>query len=278
MPTHERAVRNDRRGHWRPPPTLKTCPVRRKRDGFQTLCNADCPERRSNNWSTFTETVPQSTVSPAGAKSTGPLSWLTLHGPVLLDGAWPLSGGSARTFWSPRGRGHGPWPFAADFPERVESLALVNTFVSPQFRHRYPDYVRDGDAPLVGVEGIVCLVWRESCAWCGGNRRALHAHRSGVVRGPLSDGRVGDAERRDPIRDDDHRKKEGPSDSVSKLMPPGNCMGTARRTVQSGREFPPVGLHRLARGSPMNHLGLMEALAGHRHRRRVTHHTGVESR
>jgi class 3 adenylate cyclase len=45
--------------------------------------------------------------------------------------------------------------FAADFPERVESLALVNTFVSPQYRHRYPDYVQDGDAPLLGVDGII---------------------------------------------------------------------------------------------------------------------------
>lgn len=45
--------------------------------------------------------------------------------------------------------------FAANFPERVESLALVNTFVSPQYRHRYPDYVQDGDAPLLGVDGIV---------------------------------------------------------------------------------------------------------------------------
>ena len=45
--------------------------------------------------------------------------------------------------------------FAADFPERVESLALVNTFVSPQYRHRYLDYVQDGDAPLLGVDGIV---------------------------------------------------------------------------------------------------------------------------
>ena len=55
--------------------------------------------------------------------------------------------------------------FAADFPERVESLALVNTFVSPQYRHRYPDYVRDGDAPLLGVEGIVERFMHIAAAW-----------------------------------------------------------------------------------------------------------------
>jgi class 3 adenylate cyclase len=57
--------------------------------------------------------------------------------------------------------------FAADFPERVESLALVNTFVSPQYRHLYPDYFRDGDPALIGVEEIVnrfmgiAAVWSE---------------------------------------------------------------------------------------------------------------------
>lgn len=55
--------------------------------------------------------------------------------------------------------------FAADFPERVESLALVNTFISPQYRDRIPDYVRDGDAPILGVGGIVERFMHIAAAW-----------------------------------------------------------------------------------------------------------------
>ena len=35
--------------------------------------------------------------------------------------------------------------FAADFPARVESLTLVNTFVSPRYQSRIPNYTRSGD-------------------------------------------------------------------------------------------------------------------------------------
>ena len=45
--------------------------------------------------------------------------------------------------------------FAADFPDRVESLTMVNTFVSPRYRDRHPSYVQEGDAPILGVDGIV---------------------------------------------------------------------------------------------------------------------------
>lgn len=57
--------------------------------------------------------------------------------------------------------------FAADFPDKVESLMLLNTFVSPRYRDRYPDYVQDGDAPLLGLDKIVerfmaiAAVWSE---------------------------------------------------------------------------------------------------------------------
>jgi pimeloyl-ACP methyl ester carboxylesterase len=37
--------------------------------------------------------------------------------------------------------------FAADFPERVESLVLLNSMVPPRYRRRIPDYVQDGDPP-----------------------------------------------------------------------------------------------------------------------------------
>ena len=42
--------------------------------------------------------------------------------------------------------------FAADFPERVESLVLLNSVVSPRYRQRIPDYVQDGDPPLQKIE------------------------------------------------------------------------------------------------------------------------------
>jgi class 3 adenylate cyclase len=39
--------------------------------------------------------------------------------------------------------------FAADHPERVESLALMNTFVSPRYYGRIPAHIRPGDPPLM---------------------------------------------------------------------------------------------------------------------------------
>lgn len=45
--------------------------------------------------------------------------------------------------------------FAADSPERVESLILLNTFVSPRYRGRLPDYAEAGDPPLQTTEQIV---------------------------------------------------------------------------------------------------------------------------
>jgi class 3 adenylate cyclase len=38
--------------------------------------------------------------------------------------------------------------FAADFPERVESLVLLNTFVPPRYRRRILDHVAPDDRPL----------------------------------------------------------------------------------------------------------------------------------
>jgi class 3 adenylate cyclase len=45
--------------------------------------------------------------------------------------------------------------FAADFPERVESLILLNTFVSPRYRDRVPDYAQDGDGWRLTTEEII---------------------------------------------------------------------------------------------------------------------------
>jgi class 3 adenylate cyclase len=45
--------------------------------------------------------------------------------------------------------------FAADFPERVESLMLLNTFVSPRYRERMPDYTKAGDPPIILKDEIV---------------------------------------------------------------------------------------------------------------------------
>lgn len=44
--------------------------------------------------------------------------------------------------------------FAADFPERVESLVLVNSMVSFRYRQRIVDYVQDGDPPLQTTKQI----------------------------------------------------------------------------------------------------------------------------
>lgn len=55
--------------------------------------------------------------------------------------------------------------FAADFPERVESLGLINTFASPQYRDRYPDYIQEGAAPLLGVDAIVERFMQIAAVW-----------------------------------------------------------------------------------------------------------------
>ncbi len=45
--------------------------------------------------------------------------------------------------------------FAADFPDRVESMVLINSFVSPRYRDRTRDYIQDGDPPLQTTEQII---------------------------------------------------------------------------------------------------------------------------
>ena len=39
--------------------------------------------------------------------------------------------------------------FAVDYPERVESLTLINTFVPPRYQARIRAYIRDGDPPIL---------------------------------------------------------------------------------------------------------------------------------
>jgi len=39
--------------------------------------------------------------------------------------------------------------FAADFPERVETVTLVNTVASPRYYDRIPEFIRAGDPPLM---------------------------------------------------------------------------------------------------------------------------------
>jgi hypothetical protein len=53
-------------------------------------------------------------------------------------------GWGARTSPDVGGRIHGPF-LRADFPERVESLTLLNTFVSPRYYGRIPQHMRKGD-------------------------------------------------------------------------------------------------------------------------------------
>lgn len=55
--------------------------------------------------------------------------------------------------------------FAADFPERVESLALINTFVSPRYRPSMRDHERDGDPPTLAVDEIVDRFMRIAAVW-----------------------------------------------------------------------------------------------------------------
>lgn len=55
--------------------------------------------------------------------------------------------------------------FAADFPERVESLVLLNTFVSPRYIDRVLDYAQDGDAPRLTKEQIIERFLKIAATW-----------------------------------------------------------------------------------------------------------------
>ncbi len=44
--------------------------------------------------------------------------------------------------------------FAVEYPERVESLTVMNSFVPPAYRHRLSDYIREGDPPILSEEQI----------------------------------------------------------------------------------------------------------------------------
>jgi class 3 adenylate cyclase len=55
--------------------------------------------------------------------------------------------------------------FAADFPERVERLVLINTLVPPRYRMRVRDYVRDGDPPLQTEKQVVDKFLRMAETW-----------------------------------------------------------------------------------------------------------------
>jgi class 3 adenylate cyclase/pimeloyl-ACP methyl ester carboxylesterase len=61
--------------------------------------------------------------------------------------------------------------FAADFPERVESLTLLNTFVPPRYQSRIREYIRDGDPPILNGRQIyehferVLKVWGEDASY-----------------------------------------------------------------------------------------------------------------
>jgi class 3 adenylate cyclase len=61
--------------------------------------------------------------------------------------------------------------FAANFPDQVESLVLVNSIVSPRYRLRIPDYVQEGDPPLQKTKEIyerflkVVETWSEEPAY-----------------------------------------------------------------------------------------------------------------
>jgi class 3 adenylate cyclase len=55
--------------------------------------------------------------------------------------------------------------FAADFPEQVESLVLLNTFTSPRYRDRYLKYRQDGDPPIQTLDEIVARFLRVVETW-----------------------------------------------------------------------------------------------------------------
>jgi class 3 adenylate cyclase len=55
--------------------------------------------------------------------------------------------------------------FAADFPDRVESLMVIGSFVSPRYVDRVPEYARDGDPPRQTREQIIERFLRMAAHW-----------------------------------------------------------------------------------------------------------------
>ena len=55
--------------------------------------------------------------------------------------------------------------FTADFPDKVESLMLLNTFVSPRYRDRYPEFFHENDPPMLGVNQIVERFMHIAALW-----------------------------------------------------------------------------------------------------------------
>lgn len=55
--------------------------------------------------------------------------------------------------------------FAADFPDRVESLTLMGSFVSPRYVDRVPQYERVGDPPRQSREQIIERFLQMASTW-----------------------------------------------------------------------------------------------------------------
>jgi class 3 adenylate cyclase len=55
--------------------------------------------------------------------------------------------------------------FAADHPERVESVALLNSTMTPRYRRQVPDHVQSGDPPLPREQEIIDRFHEIADAW-----------------------------------------------------------------------------------------------------------------
>lgn len=55
--------------------------------------------------------------------------------------------------------------FAVEYPERVESLTVMNSFVPPAYRHRLREYMREGDPPMLTTEEIYAHFMRILKTW-----------------------------------------------------------------------------------------------------------------
>ena len=55
--------------------------------------------------------------------------------------------------------------FAVDFPERVESLTMSNTFVPPAYRDRIPEYAREGAPPILNADQIYERFMKVLATW-----------------------------------------------------------------------------------------------------------------
>ena len=114
--------------------------------------------------------------------------------------------------------------FAADYPDRVESLILIGTFVSPRYQSRIPDYIQDGDPHSRRNHRS----WNASSGWLPPGRKIRAIWSNGKCR----------------ARSETSPSRAGPAGSSASPRAQGTFFASSRASRPSTPETPPNGSRR----------------------------------